>query len=397
MATKSTKAKNDNGAVTKTSVEGIDLSMMLKRLEKLAGTGGYISITVSPTKTKTCLSATNNGVTVETVLPEPTANLEAAWNFPYATLSSLVSGRKGVSLSMNDSTLVINSKNKGFSVKLIGSEATSVPKAAEPTTSDCEFQINGDTRVVMTDALNAVFLQKTLSALPDVTVHIEFKKKTVNVTAYDKSQMATYSAANTTGQEFSITLPLPRAMAVFKGTIGDAVVKAAEGILYAKSGTFKMSVSLPPADEASGVPVQRVIERTAQLRKMTLPKEVTFKKEDIVRFLENAQALTKTSAMLKMEVNANGRSKFTISAEGNSVEALIESRSKSTFESYVDVNYVQAVVSKTKDDSVSLAMDDSIFIFRNESLVYSAVLSSPPQDAPKKKKAKKTEGEEEES
>lgn len=389
MATKAKTSSKETAEET----SGFDLGSTLKRLEKLAGAGGYPVLTISPTKSKALLSATNAGTTVEVSLPSKIEGLSSPWNFPFTTVVTAVSNRKGTTLSFVDSMLLV--KNRQFSSKLIGTEASGVPRATPPEASTCEFMLNGDLRVVMVDALAAVTLQKTLSALPDITVHLSFTKKSVSVTAFDKSQMANYHAANTTGQVFELTLPLPRAEALFRGTIGDGEVKSVDGLLFAKSGDYKLSISLPPPEEASGVPIARVLERVAQLRKMQLPREVVFKKDDLLAFLDNAKALSKSSAMLKLEVNSNGKSKVTISADGNSIEATIKSQAKESFGGYLDISYVQAILSKTKEEAVAVTMDDSVFIFRSENLVYSAVLSSPPNEG-KRKKSKKAAAEGEE-
>jgi hypothetical protein len=362
-----------------------DFTAIIKRLEKLAGSGGYPTLVISPAKNKTVLSATNNGIVVETQINEVLEGLTGPWSFPYATLTSLIGNRSGVVASLNESTLMLTAK--GFNASLAGTEASSIPRAKPPEVNAVSFKIDGELRLLMVEALQAVNLQKSLPALPDIVVNIQLDKK-VSITAFDKSQMANFSRTNPTKQKFDFTLPLPKAEALFKGTLGDANVVISEGVMYAESGMFKMTMSLPPLDELTPVPIERVINRVAELRKMKLPRSVSMSKSGVANFLESARVLSKASAMIKMSVKSKG-STLTLTADGNSVEANIKTQSDEEFVGYIDLYYLQAILQKCSEDQLSISLDDTLFIFNSESLVYSAVLSTPAKETKETKETKK--------
>ena len=385
MATKTKKATTKEDAPE--SAKG--LGFILKRMEKLAGAAGFSTVVLSPTKTKTLISAQLPGSTIETTLPEKLSGLDSPWSFEYAKMISAVMGRKAENLSIQDGALVI--KDARYEAKIIGADTSNVPRVETIETPTCELKVNGEVQSILKDALTAVYLQKTLSAMPDITVHVQFKKKTVQVLTWDKSQMVVYSVPNTTGQVFEFTMPLPKASAIFKDGFGEAIIKFSEGVVYVQDGNYKISSSLPPPEEASGVPLDKVIARASVLRDAKLPKLVSFQRSDVVAFLENAKALSRTSALLKFQVNGS-KTKVTISADGSSVSATMSSSSKEQFEFHLDIAYVQALISKSKDD-LTIAMDTDSFVFKTDELVYAAVLSTAP-GSEKTKKTKKTSEEE---
>jgi hypothetical protein len=370
------------------------LGFIIKRIERMCGAAGFQNITLSPTKTKTLLSVQTPGATVETLIPTKIQGIgDSPWNFDYGKVSQAVAGRKAETVSIVDGSLKINAQR--YEAMIVGSEASSVPRVETFDDATCEFTVNGELRSLLKDGLNAVNLVKSMAALPDITVHLSFKKKSVNIVSFDRSQMVSFVAENTSGQVFEMTLPLPKAQSLFKDGIGDAVFRMKDGVVFMQDGAYKMSSSLPPAEEASGVPIYRVLERAKTLRSATLPRNVGILRADLVAFLDNARALSKTSALLKFQV-LGSKTKVTISADGNSVSATIATHSDEKFDFMLDVAYVQAIIAKSKED-ISISMDDSSFIFKTGDLVYAAVLSSEPESAGKgsSKKSKKGTDEEE--
>jgi hypothetical protein len=357
--------------------EGLDLSTSLRRLEKLAGAGGYPNLTVSATKSGgTLLSASANGSTAAVTLKDGIDGMTEALNFNFASLIGLTQGRKINALKLKASTLSIDLGR--FKSDIVGTEASTVPDPKVPEEPTCEFEINGEMRNLMADALTAVNLQKPLAALPDITVHLSFKKKNVSITSFDKSQM----------------VPLPRAEALFRGQIGDAKVKVVDGYLYASAKPYRMSMTLPPPTEAAGVPIERVMERSTQLRSMELDMNVDISREDLAAFMENAKVFFKSTAMLHLQVGKDGKSSVTVTSEGNTAKGLIRSKSKKEFEGWIDLAYVTTLMSKCKGETLGLSLDSSIFIFRDGPTVYSAVLSEPPSTTKSKKSKKNDEDEE---
>ena len=394
MATskKTADNKTSNKSPKEEASESIDLATSLRRLEKLAGAGGYPHLTISATKSGgTLLSASVNGSTVAVTLKDGIDGLTEPLNFNFSSLVGLTQGRKINGLKMNASTLALDMGR--FKSDIVGVEASSIPNPKAPEGPTCEFEIGGEMRSLMADALTAVTIQKPLAALPDITVHLSFKKKNVSVTAFDKSQMVNYYSANTTGQVFELTLPLPKAEALFRGQIGDAKVQVVDGYLFAAAKPYRMSMTLPPPMEAAGVPIERVMERSVQLRSMELDLNVDVSREDLAAFMENAKVFFKSTAMLHLQVGKDGKSQVTVSSEGNSAKGVIRSKSKKEFEGWIDLSYVATLMAKCKGETLGLSLDSSIFIFRDGPTVYSAVLSEPPSTT-KSKKSKKPDDEE---
>lgn len=372
------------------------LNFLLRRMEALAGTGGFKVVTFSPTKTKTLVSVQAQGITVETTLPGRVDGLEGSWEFQYPTVLQAVAGRTSESLRVSAGTLYIAANKGRYEVSLIGAESSGIGRAERITEPTCEIEVNSAMRILLKEGLAAVHLTKSMSALPDITLHMLFTKKVATLIAFDRSQMSVFSAPNTTGQQFAITLPLPRAESLFKDGLGDATVSIKEGLLTVTSGSFRMSSSLPPAEEAAGVPIERVVERAKMLKDHSLPKKVFLAASDLKAFLENARSLSKTSALLRFEVDGSaGHTRVTITADGNSISAVLDSKAKGKFDFYLDIAYVLAIISKAKE-ALSLEMDDDSFLFKSEGLTYAAVLSTPPAKKATGKKAKKEAEESEE-
>lgn len=385
MATK--KAKEPDQPESATS-----LNFILKRMERLAGCAGFQTLSFSPMKTKTLLSASLMGSTVETTLPVKMVGLETSWNFEYGNVLTAVVGRKAEDVSMNDGTLKI--KASRYAAEIVGSETNNVPRVEVFDDATVSFEVNSEFRSLMKDGLTAVRLQKSMAALPDITLHMSFRKKTVHLVSFDRSQMVSFMAENKTGQVFELTLPLPKAETLFKDGMGDFTFHAKDGVLSVVDGGFKMSTSLPPAEEAAGVPIERVLERAKAVRAQSLPRTVSFTRTDLTAFLDNARVLTKSSALLKFQV-AGQKTRATISADGNSISATIASASKESFEFLLDVSYLQAILAKSKAD-ITVEMDDDIFIFKTDRLIYTAVLSTTAEQTGSKAAGKSKASVEEE-
>ncbi len=365
------------------------LGFVLRRLEKIAGCGGFQNVVISPTKSKTLISAALTGTIVETTLPEKLKGLETAWNFDFAKLAMATVGRQSEDLSVEEDSLIIKDRNR-YRAQLIGSEASNIPRVERVENAECQFEATGDVQVVMREALQAVNIVKSLPALPDITVHVSFTKKRVHVVTWDKSQMVSYLAKNETDQIFEFTLPLPRAQSLFKEGLGDATISINDGSLYVHDGAYRMSASLPPPEAAAGIPLERVKERAVAVRDLKLPRKVFFHRDALAGFLENAKALSRISALVKFEILVDSAN-LTISADGSNITATIPAQSKKEFTFFLDIAYVQAIMDKTKSD-IEIHLDDNAFMMTADKIVYMAMLSSAPEKA--SKKVKETEADE---
>lgn len=385
MATAPKKRSNKVKDEAPLPVGTIPFSM--QRLEKLLGGASSSVVTISPLKGKTLMTVQSQGSTAESVLSAPLPGLTAAWDFQYAALSAAILNRDNAEFTCTDGQLVI--KDKRYNATLQGVESPNTVRVEKPSQPTCDIEVNPEVWSLLEAMTSKVKISKSLAALPDITVHYLFTKKTALAVSFDRFQMAAYFLPNSSGLTFSLTLPLSRAESVFKGN-GVTSLLASKELLYVKAGSVSSSSSLPSVEDTTGVPVEAVLGRVKILRDAKFPKSVTLPKEDIQKFLNNSKAISNSNALLKIEVSES-KSKLDLSADGNHVTATLPSKSKKNFSFKLDIAYVNTIVSKSAEE-IQFEIDDSTLVYRNDSLIYASVLSVDEEsEQPASKKKSKDE------
>lgn len=351
------------------------LVFAMRMLEKMLG-GSPQDMFLTPTKTKTIVSMSNFEATVEAVLPTSIDGLDSPCKFPFKVLMLAIANRKDLEFSVADGTLFVKGGSR-YKAQIVGSEASECPRVSMPKEVLSEFTVNSEASLTLKEGLRRAHIEKSLAALPDLTVHLSFKKKAAVVTTFDRSQMAAYHAENTSGEMFEVTLPLRLAESIFKDYLGETTVRVTENAVFTQVNGFKMSSLLPAAEDSNGVPIERVLEKIASLRKADLESSVLLKRSDFLDFLNNAKALSKSSALLKFEIGKS-KAKLILEADGNKIEASIPAKADSDFEFLLDIAYVHTIAEKSKDD-INLQLDESMMVLKSEDFLYAAVLSTPAE------------------
>ncbi len=383
MATKSTKesASKKSNAVKDAPIAAGTLPFALGRLERLIGGSAASIITVSPgAQGKTLVSAQAQGAVAEVQIPE-LSGLDKPWSFGFDALQPALLNHNNAKITFSDGEMRI--QDKSYNAVLQGQEAATVVRVEKPEEITCDISVTNDLWNALEQMTQKVKIAKSLAAAPDITVHFAFGKKTALVAAFDGHQMASYSIPNEFGTQFSLTLPLPKAEALFKSGSGATHVKANADLMYVKAGNVVYSSALPSTEDL--IPIDVVIGKLKELKDTKFGKKVEIKKTDLQKFLENSRAVSNANALLKFTVT-EGQALLKISAEGNSVSAKVAAKAKKAFQFQLDIAYVNTIVGKS-DDVITLEMEQNMLAFRTEQLLYVSVLSQDDSsDAPKKKK-----------
>lgn len=367
------------------------LPSMLQRLEKLLGGGaGNGMVTMSPLKDKTLISFQAQGSVAEATVKAFTG-LDAAWDFPYVALSAAVLKRDSAQFTFNGGQLDI--KDKRYSSSLQGVESPKLNRVEKPSADYTVIEMDAILWSLLEEMTSKIKIGKSLAAMPDITIHYLFTKKMAMAVAFDRFQMAAYTVANQSGQEFELTFPMGRAESLFKNNIGVTVLASSGSSVFVKAGNTSFSCSLPSTEDTTGVPTEAVVGRIKSLRQAKFPNNVVLPTEELKKFLDNARAISKANALLKFEIGETS-TKLTLSADGNRVSAVISSKAKKPFSFKLDISYVNTIVAKA-GDSVQLEVDDSALVFRTDELIYASVLSVDDEDdKPAKKRSKDAEADE---
>ena len=391
MATKQPAYKNGSSGKEDKPVSTNSLPATLKRLERMAPGATAGQVTISGVKQKTLITIQIPGSVAEAFIPQSIEGADSALSFAFTTLSSVLINRDNATFNIKGSELHI--KDKAYESKLQGVEATAVQRVEKPTEPTCEIDVTGDLWNTLKDLTSKVKVSRSLSTMPDITVHYLFTKKTALAVAFDRFQMAACMLPNESGTTFSLTLPLTVADNLFKIAAGVSSLIANESLLYVKAGGATFSTALPSVEDTTGVPTEAVIGQVKQLREAKFPKSVTLPKADVQKFIENSRAIGTTNALVKVMVG-DGKTKITLSSEGNSVQGTLPSKSKKQFDFKLDIGYMNTIVEKS-GDSLQLEVNDSTLVFRTDTLIYASMLSVDDEETSSSKKKKSKDDEEE--
>lgn len=386
MATKSKeKSATSKSRVKDEPTPAGNLPFALQRLDKLLGGASNSIVTLTDIEGKTLVSVQSSNGVAEVPLDAPIAGLDASWDFPFQTLSAALQGKTNAKLACTAGQLSI--KDKSYLANLQGSESKAMLRVEKPSEPTASITVSSDIWAMLSEMTGKVKVSKSLAAMPDITVHYLFTEKTALAVAFDRFQLAAYFVPNNFGVTFSLTLPLPKAEALFKNNSGVTKLLASDALLYVKAGSLSFSTSLPSVEDTTGVSVDAVLPRVKAVRQTNPAKAVVIPKSSIQQFLENARAVSGANALLTVEV-ADSSSKLTLAADGNKVSSIVPSKSKKPFQFKLDIGYVNTIVAKAAEN-VQLEIDDSVLLFRTDTLVYASMLSvddNADDEAPAKKK-----------
>jgi len=342
-------------------------------LERLLGSSPqYVSLT--PLKGKTLVSMHNMGVTAERLLPVVLAGLDSSWNFPFPLLSTALANRKTSTPKVEDGTLILRDPGSSYLAKIVGVEATQVPRVEVPKENFSELHVDSDTALLVRDGLKKVHLNKTLAALPDLTVHISLSKRSATLIAFDRSQMACAILPNNSGQSFEASLPLSRAESLFRDYLGETLIRVSPGLVYSQVDGYKLSISLPAEDDPAGVPLDRVLQKAKELKQADLSTSVVLKRKEFEDFLGNTRVLSKNAHSLSFKIS-KAASQISLDTDGNKIEATIPCKASKTFHFSMDTGYVASILDKSKGN-IQLHIDESTVVLKTEELIYASVLSA---------------------
>ena len=325
------------------------------------------------------LFATDSSSQVRVELPATGISLKGDFAVEAAGLLKAVSNRKELRLSQADGFLLVEAK--GCSAKLALEENEMDTSVKPPTGDNKTVQFTVEAWAWLQGVISALALEPVPSL--DISFYCRVTSKAAVAVTYDETQMAIARSTDveqsigSIKETFEFMLPYEKASRILRSIPYDGTTLTfTPGGIYVKN---KRLVAYIPVDASeSSLTAEDLYRRTVELVKLE-GNDVSFDKESLSMFVENAGAVSDRSArVIEFKSGKSGVVARCVGSNGE-VKSVVGGSCPHPFS--IDYRYLNTIATKAKK-GVSLVVSDQpacvvahLVNEKSDRMFYVAVLS----------------------
>lgn len=333
--------------------------------------GSLQTVILVPSKKGTQIQATSNGNVAAFALPYTIEGLSGPVEVQSDALVNVIKGRASVTLSADESSILVSTGNYKATVHVVEHEALAFAELVDAN----ELEFTSEVQMFLNKTLPRLKIERAHVALPEVMVYGKLAKGSAFLSTYDSYQLCFVRAKPKFDTSMEFHVPYAKFQQLIKDVQGITKMQLTADtlVLYAKG--FKAQIALPAIDAEAAISPEDLLARSKETSKSE-GSAVSISKSDLEAFIANSTSLVHTGSEIVFS-SVKGKVKVKLETPKGSTQAIIEADGKiPTFG--LDLRFVSSIIEKSSEEKVTfeVVQDGGFIVCKGSDLAYVAVLST---------------------
>ena len=333
--------------------------------------GSLQTIILVPSKKGLQLQATANGNIAAFAVPYVVEGLKEPVEVQADALVNLIKGRAQVTITANESSIIVKSGTYSGTLHVIEHEALAFEDLVDTT----EVLVDPDSQLFLNKVLPRLKIERAHAALPEVMLYGKVTKGSAFLSTYDSYQLCFVRAKPKFDADMEFHVPYSKFQQLIKDVQGITKMQLTNEALMLYAKGFKAKIALPAIDSEAAISPEDLLNRSKETSK-SAGDAITLNKEDLQAFIANSTSLVHTGSEI-MFSSVKGKTMLKMETPKGSTKAVVESEGKIP-KFGLDLRFVNSIIEKNKGEKVTfeVVQDGGYIVCKGSDIAYVAVLSA---------------------